>query len=193
MKTCIFGGTFDPPHIGHLLIAQTIIESENFERLIFVPANISPAKKGKIISSSKKRLDMLNMALTSNENFEISDFEINKGDVSYTINTIVEFANTLNLDKKDLYFLMGSDTLGEFHNWKDPKKIMSLCNIIVAIRPGFTPSDIPQWVLDEVHFANIPQFEISSTNIRARWRDGKTIRYMVPKEVWEYINENGLY
>ncbi len=193
MKTCIFGGTFDPPHIGHLLIAQTIIESENFERLIFVPANISPAKKGQIISSSKKRLDMLNMALTSNENFEISDFEINKGDVSYTINTIVEFANTLNLDKKDLYFLMGSDTLGEFHNWKDPKKIMSLCNIIVAIRPGFTPSDIPQWVLDEVHFANIPQFEISSTNIRARWRNGKTIRYMVPKEVWEYINKNGLY
>ena len=193
MKTCIFGGTFDPPHIGHLLIAQTIIESENFERLIFVPANISPAKKGKIISSSKKRLDMLNMALTSNENFEISDFEISKGDVSYTIDTIVEFANTLNLDKKDLYFLMGSDTLGGFHNWKDPKKIMSLCNIIVAIRPGFIPSDIPQWILDEVHFANIPQFEISSTNIRARWRNGKTIRYMVPKEVWEYINENGLY
>jgi len=193
MKTCIFGGTFDPPHIGHLLIAQTIIESENFERLIFVPANISPAKKGKIISSSKKRLDMLNMALTGNENFEISDFEINKGDVSYTIDTITEFANTLNLDKKDLYFLMGSDTLGGFHNWKDPKKIMNLCNIIVAIRPGFTPSDIPQWILDEVHFANIPQFEISSTTIRARWRDGKTIRYMVPKEVWEYINKNGLY
>ncbi len=193
MKTCIFGGTFDPPHIGHLLIAQTIIESENFERLIFVPANISPAKKGKIISSSKKRLDMLNMALTGNENFEISDFEINKGDVSYTIDTITEFANTLNLDKKDLYFLMGSDTLGGFHNWKDPKKSMSLCNIIVAIRPGFTPSDIPQWILDKVHFANIPQFEISSTTIRARWRDGKTIRYMVPKEVWEYINKNGLY
>ncbi len=193
MKTCIFGGTFDPPHIGHLLIAQTIIESENFERLIFVPANISPAKKGKIISSSKKRLDMLNMALTGNENFEISDFEINKGDVSYTIDTITEFAHTLNLDKKDLYFLMGSDTLGGFHNWKDPKKIMNLCNIIVAIRPGFTSSDIPQWILDEVHFANIPQFEISSTTIRARWRDGKTIRYMVPKEVWEYINKNGLY
>ena len=184
---------FDPPHIGHLLIAQTIIESENFERLIFVPANISPAKKGKIISSSKKRLDMLNLALTSNDNFEISDFEINKGDISYTVDTVVEFAKNLNLDKKDLYFLMGSDTLREFHKWKDPEKIMGLCNIIVAIRPGFTPSDIPQWVLDEVHFANIPQFEISSTTIRARWRDGKTIRYMVPKEVWEYINKNGLY
>ena len=193
MKTCIFGGTFDPPHIGHLLIAQTIIESENFERLIFVPANISPAKKGKIISSTKKRLDMLNMALIGNDNFEISDFEINKGDISYTIDTLTEFSENRNLAKKDLYFLMGSDTLREFHKWKDPKKIMNLCNIIVAIRPGFTPSDIPQWILDEVHFANIPQFEISSTNIRARWRDGKTIRYMVPKDVWKYINKNGLY
>ena len=193
MKTCIFGGTFDPPHIGHLLIAQTIIESENFERLIFVPANISPAKQGKVISSTKKRLDMLNMALVGNDNFEISDFEINKGDISYTIDTINEFAQNRNLEKKDLYFLMGSDTLREFHKWKDPKKIMNLCNIIVAIRPGFTPSDIPQWILDEVHFANIPQFEISSTNIRARWRDGKTIRYMVPKDVWKYINKNGLY
>ena len=193
MKTCIFGGTFDPPHIGHLLIAQTIIESENFERLIFVPANISPAKKGKVISSTKKRLDMLNMALIGNDNFEISDFEINKGDISYTIDTLTEFSENRNLAKKDLYFLMGSDTLREFHKWKDPKKIINLCNIIVAIRPGFTPSDIPQWILDEVHFANIPQFEISSTNIRARWRDGKTIRYMVPKDVWKYINKNGLY
>tara|TARA_B100001996_G_scaffold283665_1_gene223959 strand:+ start:746 stop:1327 length:582 start_codon:yes stop_codon:yes gene_type:complete len=193
MKTCIFGGTFDPPHIGHLLIAQTIIESENFERLIFVPANISPAKQGRNISSPNKRLEMLNLALTGNENFEISDFEINKGDISYTIDTITEFAKNLGTDKKDLYFLMGSDTLRDFHNWKDPKKIMNLCNIIVAIRPGFTPSDIPQWVLDNVHFANIPQFEISSTTIRERWGDGKTIRYMVPKEVWEYINENGMY
>ncbi|HJO21682.1 MAG TPA: nicotinate-nucleotide adenylyltransferase [Candidatus Marinimicrobia bacterium] len=193
MKTCIFGGTFDPPHIGHLLIAQTIIESENFDRLIFVPANISPAKQGKDISSSKKRLDMLNLALTNNDNFEISDFEISKGDISYTIDTITDFSKNLGVEKKDLYFLMGSDTLGEFHHWKDPKEIMSLCNIIVAIRPGFTPSDIPQWVLDEVHFANIPQFEISSTNIRKRWKNGKTIRYMVPKEVWDYINKNGLY
>ena len=193
MKTCIFGGTFDPPHIGHLLIAQTIIESENFERLIFVPANISPAKQGRNISSPNKRLEMLNLALTGNKNFEISDFEINKGDISYTVDTITEFAKKLGTDKKDLYFLMGSDTLRDFHNWKDPKKIMDLCNIIVAIRPGFTPSDIPQWVLDNVHFANIPQFEISSTTIRERWGDGKTIRYMVPKEVWEYINENGMY
>ena len=193
MKTCIFGGTFDPPHIGHLLIAQTVFESEHFERLIFVPANISPAKKNGDSSSPKTRLKMLEISLINNTNFEISDIEIKREGVSYTIDTLEEFVNSLNLDKKDLFFLMGSDTLRGFHTWKDPEKIMELCNIIVAIRPGFTPSDIPQWVLDNVRFANIPRFEVSSTNIRRRWRDGKTIRYMVPKEVWEYINEKELY
>ena len=114
-------------------------------------------------------------------------------DSSYTIDSIKYFRDELNIEKKDLYFLMGSDTLMDFHNWKNPKEILDLCNIIVATRPGFTPSNIPQWVLDRVHFANIPQFEISSTNIRARWRADKTIRYMVTKEVWDFINENGLY
>ena len=193
MKTCIFGGTFDPPHIGHLLIAQTVFESENFERLIFVPANISPAKKNGDSSPAEERSKMLEMSLTNNPNFEISDLEIKREGISYTIDTIKEVADKLKLDKKDLFFLMGSDTLKGFHNWKNPEKIIKICNIIVAIRPGFTPSDIPQWVLDNVRFANIPRFEVSSTNIRRRWREGKTIRYMVPKEVWEYINEKELY
>ena len=193
MKTCIFGGTFDPPHIGHLLIAQTVFESEHFERLIFVPANISPTKKDETSSSPKTRLKMLEISLINNTNFEISDIEIKREGISYTVDTLEEFVSSSNLDKKDLFFLMGSDTLRSFHTWKDPERIMELCNIIVAIRPGFTPSDIPQWVLDNVRFANIPRFEVSSTNIKRRWKDGKTIRYMVPKEVWEYINEKELY
>ena len=193
MKTCIFGGTFDPPHIGHLLIAQTVFESENFERLIFVPANISPAKKNGDSSSPNERSKMLEIALINNPNFEISDLEIKREGISYTIDTIREFVDDLKLDKDELFFLMGSDTLKSFHTWKDPEEILNLCNIIVAIRPGFTPSDIPQWVLDGVRFANIPRFEVSSTNIRRRWREGKTIRYMVTKEVWEYIDEKDLY
>ncbi len=193
MKTCIFGGTFDPPHIGHLLIAQTVFESENFERLIFVPANISPAKKNGDSSSPNERSKMLEIALINNPNFEISDLEIKREGISYTIDTIREFVDDLKLDKDELFFLMGSDTLKSFHTWKDPEEILNLCNIIVAIRPGFTPSDIPQWVLDNVRFANIPRFEVSSTNIRRRWREGKTIRYMVTKEVWEYIDEKDLY
>ena len=136
---------------------------------------------------------MLEMSVTNNPNFEISDLEIKREGISYTIDTIKEVADKLKLDKNNLFFLMGSDTLKGFHNWKNPEEIIKLCNIIVAIRPGFTPSDIPQWVLDNVRFANIPRFEVSSTNIRRRWREGKTIRYMVPKEVWEYINEKELY
>mgnify|MGYP005721753315 FL=1 len=104
MKTCIFGGTFDPPHIGHLLIAQTIIESENFDRLIFLPAFLSPIKQGRMISPPEKRLKMLNMALINNDNFEISDFEIKKGDISYTVDSISYFSNEMKIDKKDLYF-----------------------------------------------------------------------------------------
>ena len=193
MKTCIFGGTFDPPHIGHLLIAQTVFESENFERLIFVPANISPAKKNGDSSSPNERSKMLEIALINNPNFEISDLEIKREGISYTIDTIREFVDDLKLDKEDLFFLMGSDTLKSFHTWKDPEEILNLCNIIVAIRPGFTPSDIPQWVLDSVRFANIPRFEVSSTNIRRRWREVKSISYMVTKEVWEYNDEKDLY
>jgi nicotinate-nucleotide adenylyltransferase len=124
MKTCIFGGTFDPPHIGHLLIAQTVFESEHFERLIFVPANISPTKKNETNSSPKTRLKMLEISLINNTNFEISDIEIKREGISYTVDTLEEFVSSSNLDKKDLFFLMGSDTLRSFHTWKDPERIM---------------------------------------------------------------------
>ena len=110
MKTCIFGGTFDPPHIGHLLIAQTIIESENFDRLIFLPAYLSPIKQGRKMSAPEKRLKMLDMALINNDNFEISDFEIKKGNISYTIDSIKHFKDELNIEKivKNNYIFLKS-------------------------------------------------------------------------------------
>ena len=117
---------------------------------------------------------MLEISKINTTNFEISDIEIKREGISYTVDTLEEFVSSSNLDKKDLFFLMGSDTLRSFHTWKDPERIMELCNIIVAIRPGFTPSDIPQLILDNVRLANIPRFEVSSTNIKARWREGKT-------------------
>ena len=88
---------------------------------------------------------------------------------------------------------MGSDSLIDFKNWKEPKKILDECNVIVAIRPGFRPSDIPPWILQKVHFANIPRFELSSSKIRSRWIEDLTIRYMVTLPIWEYINQNNLY
>jgi nicotinate-nucleotide adenylyltransferase len=191
MRICLFGGTFDPPHIGHLLIAQTVCEAENFDKIIFIPAYQPPHKTE--ITPVDDRLKMLKIAVKGNPNFEISDIEIKRGGVSYTIDTVKGVKKELGTDKKDLFYLIGSDSLLDFHNWKDPKDILDECQVIVAIRPGFRPSDIPSWILHRIQFANIPRFEISSSNIRHRWVENKTIRYMVTLTVWDYINENNLY
>ena len=191
MRICIFGGTFDPPHIGHLLIAQTVCEAEAFDKVIFMPANKPPHKEN--ISEVSDRLAMLNLAIEGNPNFEISDLEIKRGGISYTIDTLYSIKNSVVGVKDELFYLIGSDSLLNLEFWKSPKEILKKCNVVVAIRPGFRPSDIPAWILHRIQFANIPRFEISSSNIRKRWRDHKTIRYLVTLPVWEYINKNILY
>ena len=191
MRVCIFGGTFDPPHIGHLMIAQTVCEAENFDKILFMPANKPPHKKS--VSRVEDRLAMLNIAIEGNPNFEISDMEIKRGGVSYTIDTLNAMKSRVLKKEDDLFYLIGSDSLLDLSQWKEPRQIMKKCNVVVAIRPGFRPSDIPAWILHSIQFANIPRFEISSSNIRARWRENKTIRYLVTLPVWEYINQNQLY
>ena len=193
MKTCLFGGTFDPPHFGHLIVAQTIFEAEHFDKIVFVPAHIPPHKKERKISSVVLRLEMLKIATMDNPNFEISDIELKRGGISYSLETIHTYKEQTGLDREDLYYLIGSDSLKQFQTWQNPKAILEECQLIVAIRPGFRPSDIPNWILAKVQFANIPRIEISSTQIRARWVEDKTIRYMVTQPVWTYINKHNLY
>ena len=190
-KICLFGGTFDPPHIGHLLVAQTIFEAENFDKIVFIPTFKTPKKNN--ITDIKDRLAMLRMGVTSNPNFEISDLEIQRGGTSYTIDTIKEYKSDQDYDSRELYYLIGSDSLQTFHTWKEPREILDECQVIVALRPGFHPSDISNWILRKVRFASIPRFEISSSTIRSRWQENKTIRYMVTQPVWEYINDHGIY
>ena len=191
MRICIFGGTFDPPHIGHLLVAQTVCEEEKFDKILFMPANEPPHKKN--ISRVEDRLAMLRFAIEGNPNFEISDMEIKRGGISYTIDTLKDIKSSFIKEEDELSYLIGSDSLLELSQWKEPEEILNNCNVVVAIRPGFRPSDIPAWILQRIQFANIPRFQISSSNIRIRWRENKTIRYMVTLSVWEYINQNKLY
>lgn len=191
MRICLFGGTFDPPHIGHLLIAQTVCEAEHFDKILFIPANKPPHKK--VNTSLDDRLAMLNTAVEGNPNFEISDVEIRRGGVSYTIDTVKMIKEEIDPENDEIFYLIGSDSLMDFHNWKGPREILDECQVVVAIRPGFQPSDIPAWILHRIQFANIPRFEISSTNIRHRWAENKTIRYMVTLPVWEYIHKHNLY
>ena len=193
MKTCLFGGTFDPPHFGHLIVAQTIFEAEHFDKIVFIPAHIPPHKKGQKISSLELRLEMLKIAIKDNPNFEISDIEIKRGGISYSLETVRDYKEQTELSQDELFYLIGSDSLKLFYAWENPKAILKECQLIVAIRPGFRPSDIPNWILAKVQFANIPRIEISSSQIRARWIEDKTIRYMVTQPVWEFINENNIY
>tara|TARA_B100000965_G_C19547674_1_gene738643 strand:+ start:327 stop:911 length:585 start_codon:yes stop_codon:yes gene_type:complete len=193
MKVCLFGGTFDPPHLGHLIIAQTIFEAENFDQIVFVPAYQPPHKNGMKISPVGQRLEMLKIAISENPNFIMSDLEIQRKGLSYSIDTIIEYKKQNNLSSDELFYLMGSDSLKQFKKWKDTKRIIDESRVIVAIRPGFRPSDIPNWILAKIQFASIPRIEISSTTIRDRWIDDKTIRYMVTESVWQYINKNKLY
>ena len=193
MKVCLFGGTFDPPHLGHLIIAQTIFEAENFDQIVFVPAYQPPHKNGMKISPVDQRLEMLKRAIKENPNFIMSDLEIERKGLSYSIDTIMEYKKQNNLNSNELFYLMGSDSLRQFKKWKDPKMIIDESRVIVAIRPGFRPSDIPNWILAKIQFASIPRIEISSTTIRERWVNDKTIRYMVTESVWQYINKNKLY
>jgi len=191
MKICIFGGTFDPPHIGHLLIAQTVCEVEDFDKILFVPAYSPPHKNQ--ITDIEHRINMVKIAIRDNPKFEYSDVDVIRKGTSYTFDTIVDIKKRVNVSKDEIYYLIGSDSLIDFKNWKKPRKILREAKVIVAIRPGFSPSDIPHWILQEVHFANIPRFELSSSTIRSRWIKDLTIRYMVTLPIWDYINKNKLY
>lgn len=191
MKICLFGGTFDPPHIGHLLVPQMVCEVEEFDKILFIPAYNPPHKIN--ISSVEHRTNMLKIAINGNPKFEFSDIEVKREGISYTIDTIRALKQEMKLTSNNCYYLVGSDSLVDFHTWREYRAILDECQVIVALRPGFQPSDIRHWVLHRIRFANIPRYEVASTTIRTRWINNKTIRYMVTLPVWNYINENKLY
>ena len=191
MKICFFGGTFDPPHIGHLLVPQMVCEVEEFDKILFIPAYNPPHKIN--ISSVEHRTNMLKIAINGNPKFGYSDIEIKREGISYTIDTIRALKQEMKLTSNNCYYLIGSDSLEDFHNWREYKAILDECQVIVALRPGVRPSDIRHLGLHRIRFANIPRYEVASTTIRTRWINNKTIRYMVTLPVWNYINENKLY
>ena len=166
MKICIFGGTFDPPHIGHLLIAQTVCEVEDFDKILFVPAYSPPHKVQ--ITDIEHRINMVKIAIRDNPKFEYSDVDVIREGTSYTIDTIVDIKKRIDTSKDEIYYLIGSDSLIDFKNWKKPRKVLKEAKVIVAIRPGFSPSDIPHWILKEFLFATIPGFDFFSFTLRLR-------------------------
>ncbi|OHD09429.1 MAG: nicotinate (nicotinamide) nucleotide adenylyltransferase [Spirochaetes bacterium GWB1_36_13] len=187
MKTGLFGGSFNPVHYGHLIIAQTIQEEFKLDKILFMPAFINPFKQNKKSASSQDRLEMLKLALSNNPGFEVSDYEIQKESVSYTIDTL----KYLNHQEQELFLLTGSDILPEFHLWKDYQEILKTAKLIVFYR-----DENPSHFLEKYSFfipSSPVRTSISSTYIRNQILENKSIKYLLPDPVIDYIYKKNLY
>lgn len=193
MKLGLYGGTFDPPHNGHLAIAQQCLTRFQLNRILFIPTYIAPHKTSREISTARDRLAMLRLALQPFPDFEISKVEIERRGVSYSIDTILQIKKELNLERKDLYFLIGIDSLAEFHSWYQPQRIMAEVQVVVADRPQYSLSDIAVEFCEQVEFLSNPLIDISASTIRQRVKNGEPICGLVPEKVAEYIHCHQLY
>lgn len=194
MKVCLFGGTFDPPHNAHFIIAEAIRESLDLNKIVFIPAYRPPHKfEVKPVTPVEHRIAMLKLCINDIPQFEYSDIEIQRGGVSYTIETIREMKKSKGISTSDLHFLIGSDSLADFKSWKQWEDILDESQVIVARRPRFEKSDIDPELISRVTFLNLPRMEISSSEIRERFYSDRMTRFYVPAVVSEYIQKNKFY
>ena len=188
-KVGIFGGTFDPIHLGHLITAQSVKEIRELEKIIFIPAFISPHKSNAVTSSPKDRLNMIKLAIKDIPFFDYSDMEIKMGGVSYTVDTLRE----LKKQYENLEFIIGYDNIFSFNTWKDPDEIMKLSTIIVLKRRSSHAPPFKDKYYHQAVFVQTRGIEISATDIRERVKLGKPINFLVPPAVMEYIYKQKLY
>lgn len=194
----ILGGTFDPVHYGHLTAAECARCEFALDKVIFMLSAQPPHKKLQKISSSEQRLDMLKKAVADNQAFEISTLEMEREGYSYTVDTIEYYLDTY--PGVNIYFILGIDALLLINTWKDVDRLAGLCQFIAISRPGFVLNrgddhfiDVPEVLWDNLHILEMPGNLVSSSEIRNRVENGKTIRYLVPPAVEQYIGAKGLY
>ncbi|MGH4051021.1 MAG: nicotinate-nucleotide adenylyltransferase [Clostridium sp.] len=198
VKKAIFGGTFDPIHIGHVHIAYEALYNLHLDKVIFMPAGNPPNKLNKNITDAQIRYDLVEKAVINEEKFEISDYEINKKENSYTYETL-ELFNNLQSDV-EWYFLIGTDSLMDLRNWKNVERILDNCKLVVYNRAGFEVKKVlrQKKYLEEkfnnkIFFLNMPIIDISSTNIRSNIKQGRKVDYLLPRGVKGIIDKNHLY
>lgn len=197
MRIGIFGGSFDPVHFGHLLLAEVCREQGSLDQVWFVPAVVSPHKQLDFPADGTHRAEMLRLAIDDHPPFFVSTIEIARGGVSYTVDTIEQIATERPDD--ELFLMMGADSLVEFPKWRSPERICELAKILVVGRPHAQPPDLAALnvfgvkVAESAVHVSMPLLEYSSTEIRRRIRDGSSIRFRTPRNVGEYIFSHGLY
>ncbi|MDP6522756.1 MAG: nicotinate-nucleotide adenylyltransferase [Kiritimatiellia bacterium] len=196
----ILGGTFNPVHIGHLILAQNAMEIFDLAKVLFVPCDNPPHKGRSMLLEPRHRLAMLEHALEGELRFDVCDVEIERGGISYTVDTLTELEQRY--PDTSLHFIVGTDTLTELHTWKDIYRILDMCTFVSLCRPGADVSRIsreslhldPPW--PDRLLANVATgrlIDVSSSDIRYRVAEGLSIRYLVPDAVEMYIAEHGLY
>ena len=184
MRVGVFGGTFDPVHVGHLSIAQAALECVPLDRVVFVPARRSPLKDRGPLASEQDRLAMLRLATADESRFEVSTVELDRPGISYTVDTLEALAG-----EGALYLVMGADAAGEFERWRRPERIRELATLLVASRPGAPTPPERQGVV----VFDAPCLDISSRELRARSARGRSLRYLVPEAAVRYLEGHGLY
>ena len=180
----VFGGTFDPVHVGHLAIALAALESVPLDRVLFVPVRRSPLKDRDPLASTADRVAMLETAIAREPRFALSRAELEREGVSYTVDTLEQLRS-----QGELFLILGSDALAYLARWRAPDRIRELATIIVAARPGAPEPD----AMHGARTFDAPRLDISSRELRARAARGMSLRYLVPDAVWEHIKRHGLY
>jgi len=191
VKIGFLGGTFDPIHFGHLLAAQDAFEQHKLDRLIIVPAAQAPLKPNETQSTSADRLAMVRAATEWDTRFEVSDFELSKGGVSFTIDSARHFRALYPND--ELFWVIGGDQLPKLHLWKDIESLAAIVQFIFLERPGYPVKAAPDVPGLRLHRCDGHLLAISSTELRDRTRRGLSLDYFVPHKAIVYIREKGLY
>lgn len=200
MRLGLYGGTFDPIHMGHLLVAETCREAARLDQVWFIPAATSPHKATRETTSGNQRVAMLQLAIGGHPSFHVCELELDRGGLSYTVETL-ELIHTQH-PNDELFFLMGGDSLIDLPLWKAPQRICELATPLVVARPDAPEPDFEPLTkfVDPNRLKNIreqqvtmPQIDLSSTEIRSRVTHGKSIRYRLPRAVEKYIAAEKLY
>ncbi len=200
MKVCLFGGSFDPPHQGHRAMARAALEKGGQDQVVVIPAARSPLKEKGHGASPRDRLEMARLAFQGIDGVEISDEEIRRGGISWTVDTLRAW-KAASPPGTELSWLLGSDSLPHLPKWKDVHRLFSLCRFLVVPRPGF-PKEVLQtlegalepWEIQalEEGFLDVPPVPVSSTEVRRRLAEGLPLEGLVPPAVQEWIRDRGL-
>lgn len=188
----IIGGTFDPLHIAHLIVGQEAAVSLALEKIVFIPNRRPPHKHGPFITPSEDRYRMTVLGTEDNPLFDVSRIELDRAGPSYTIDTVLEIKATLSR-QAGIYLIMGMDSLLDLENWKAPEALVREVTFAVAPRPGCSPHTVPEQFREHTVFLPVPLIDLSSSFIRKRVSEGKSIRYLVPPAVENYILTKKLY